>query len=988
MNRLVVIAVREHKYLGFIALPYIISPEPGKDFYHSVGQFTVADLALWKMELSKEVIEMVTISESISETNLLKIFKPKKASDKSFFEQFDAETLEARIVPYIERRICKIIELGKQANLRFYLKKRQFQNLYQADQLNVHLAPAEAVFNFIRTPDSLQYYLSLMHNNENVRLYRRNGLIVTNNPCNLILRNDLYYFENIDGKKLQPFFEKEHIEVPKSAEKKYFETFITNAVRNFTVNADGFTITEVFPGCTPVLSLEHNLAGKTSLRLFFEYDTMRVDFNMPHALAIELQHKDNSYRFVKTYRNLKLENNCVEQLRNLDLHTTDNVFFSIKTTAKKGVDEEYLLLEFIIENKKRLEEHGFTVRQMQLKEKYVTEKANITINVEKKSDWFDVYGTISLGNYEFPFIRLKNNILSGNREFILPNGEVAILPEEWFAQFTQLFITGIEIMGHLHVDFIKYKVLEDITVGLDKAVYEKLSEFDYSGELFPVPKKLEADLRHYQHAGYSWLTALRKNKFGACLADDMGLGKTVQTIAALLNAFETEDRTVEQTTEEKTKRTLNQGDLFSANAAQTSTLLAAGNEIMPTLIVVPTSLIYNWMNELGRFAPHLTVVAYVGPDREKAWNAVKNPDIILTTYGIVRNDAEVLSQRLFFYLILDESQNIKNSDSKTYESVMQLKARYRLALTGTPLENSLTDLWSQMNFLNPGMLGNLQFFKENYLYAIERSNNPERSEQLKSLISPFLLRRTKQEVAKDLPPVTEQIIYCEMSPAQQSLYEKEKSSVRNEILNQLAEEKGKRNWMFILKSLTALRQMANHPKLTVSNYAESSGKFDEMLFYIESICAEDHKVLIFSSFVKHLELIEAELKQRKLPYSMLTGATRNREQTINEFKYNKEVRIFLISLKAGGVGLNLTQADYVFVADPWWNPAAEMQAISRAHRIGQEKNVFVYRFISRNTVEEKIIKLQEKKQLLADMFVNNSNPLMSWNKDMLAELFD
>lgn len=354
---------------------------------------------------------------------------------------------------------------------------------------------------------------------------------------------------------------------------------------------------------------------------------------------------------------------------------------------------------------------------------------------------------------------------------------------------------------------------------------------------------------------------------------------------------------------------------------------------------------------------------------------------------MVRNDFELFRQHRFFYLILDESQNIKNPNSKTYKSITQLKADHRLVLTGTPIENSLSDLWSQINFINKGLLGNLAFFKREFITPIEKKNDIEKQEKLQTLIRPFVLRRTKEQVAKDLPPLTEQIRYCQMDSDQKSLYETEKSAIRNSILDSIEKEGMEKSSFMVLQGLTKLRQLANHPSMLHEDNASSSGKFDEIFRSLESLVAEKHKVLIFSSFVTHLNLLKTQIEKREWKFSLLTGKTQNRKKVIHNFQNDSGNMIFLISLKAGGVGLNLTAADYVFIIDPWWNPAAELQAISRAHRIGQSKKVIVYRFITEESIEEKIQLLQERKSSLAEKFINSNNPFKAISKEEIINLF-
>jgi SNF2 family DNA or RNA helicase len=398
---------------------------------------------------------------------------------------------------------------------------------------------------------------------------------------------------------------------------------------------------------------------------------------------------------------------------------------------------------------------------------------------------------------------------------------------------------------------------------------------------------------------------------------------------------------------------------------------------------------HNWKSEINRFAPGIKVFTHTGSQRNKELTNFSYYDVILSTYHTVRQDISSLANFTFHYVILDESQMIKNPTSKLYQSIIELQSDHKLVLTGTPIENSLTDLWSQINFVNPGLLGTLSFFKRSFVHTIEKKKDEQREQKLKELINPFILRRTKQEVARELPPVNEQIRYCNMAEGQRRFYEEEKSLARNSILANLEEMGLEKSSMVVLQALTRLRQIANHPALLEDPDALDSGKFTEVYRDIESVLSEGHKILMFSSFVKHLDLFRTRLEADGLNYAYLTGAKSHlqREQAVKEFQTNPKCSLFLISLKAGGVGLNLTAADYVFILDPWWNPAAEMQALNRAHRIGQDKSVFVYRFISNDTIEEKIQRLQARKRELAEAFVTSNNPLKSLSEKELLDLF-
>ncbi|MFM7859218.1 MAG: DEAD/DEAH box helicase, partial [Flammeovirgaceae bacterium] len=467
---------------------------------------------------------------------------------------------------------------------------------------------------------------------------------------------------------------------------------------------------------------------------------------------------------------------------------------------------------------------------------------------------------------------------------------------------------------------------------------------------YSVSTAFEGELRPYQKAGYNWLRFLNEFHLGGCLADDMGLGKTVQTLALLQSEKDKEN---------------------------------AGT----SLLVMPTSLIYNWEKEAAKFTPKLKVLTYTGTLRNKDVSRFSNYDLVLTSYGITRLDIDELQKFYFNYIILDESQVIKNPTANIAKAVMQLRARYRLTLTGTPLENTTLDLWSQMTFINPGLLGSQSFFKKEYQLPIEKKADETKTKKLNAIIRPFMLRRLKSQVAKDLPEKVENIYYTNMSPDQEEKYEEVKSYYRHKILDLIDKEGINNSRMTILEGLTKLRQISNHPKMVDSHYTGSSGKLDDISHMIENAMLEGHKLLVFSQFVKHLEIVKELLKLRKVPFAYLDGSSTDRQQQVEKFNKDPDLKVFLISIKAGGLGLNLTEADYVFILDPWWNPAVEAQAADRAHRIGQKKKVFTYKFITKNTVEEKILLLQKHKLKLSENLIQNEeNVIKSLSREDIEML--
>ncbi|MCG8409829.1 MAG: DEAD/DEAH box helicase, partial [Bacteroidales bacterium] len=608
---------------------------------------------------------------------------------------------------------------------------------------------------------------------------------------------------------------------------------------------------------------------------------------------------------------------------------------------------------------------------------YSLSEPQIQSNITEENDWFDLYIKVRIDEFFIPFTKFRKNILNGIREYKLPNGEIAILPEEWFEQYKEIFQFGRNNKDIIQLDKHHFGILETSAPQTSKSIVEKFKNIisGRGSNLLALPRGLNAQLRPYQHEGFSWMQLLQDNDFGGCLADDMGLGKTIQTLTMLLNS-KTKANTNNCNPDIKTS--LTQLDLF--DSVDTGNISVSGT----SLIVMPTSLIYNWEEEIKKFTPELKCLKFVGSNRPKDISLFKNYDIILTTYGIIRNDLELLKTYKFFYLILDESQYIKNPNSKIYKAINQINSRYRLVLTGTPIENSLTDLWAQLNFLNKGLLGNLQFFKKEFVTPIEKNTDPDKKEKLIQFINPFVLRRTKKQVAKDLPDKSESVVFCNMSEEQKSLYEEEKSKIRNSILERIDNPQEKPT-ILAIEGLNKLRQIANHPVLINPDYSADSGKYQEIIRNIENLIAENHKVLIFSAYVKHLNLFANYLNLNKHKFSMLTGSTNDRKRVIADFINADDKNVFLIQIKAGGVGLNLTIADYVFIIDPWWNPAVEEQAINRTHRIGQDKKVMVYRFISVDTVEERILQLKAKKSKLANSFINTEQAVQKMNLDNILE---
>ncbi|RYD78410.1 MAG: DEAD/DEAH box helicase [Sphingobacteriales bacterium] len=829
-----------------------------------------------------------------------------------------------------------------------------------------------AFFHFSKEEEGTRYYPTFRCADEKLSFVNKQVLLVSNRPCILLAEDKIYRFaDNLEGIKLTPFFSKWNIQIPKAAEPQYYRKFISQLIESYKVIPKGFHIYTYDKIPQPVLKLENGWNNQPQFSLYFDYGREKILASEAKNTIVKLEKQGEIYSYQKVVRQLEAEKNFRQQLEKLGLQTSAGAAYILP--EENGSAAGFLTLaKWISETKETLEEQGFIISQEANTSQYHFGEITLNYTVEDKQDWFDVYATVSFGSYKIPFIKLRKYILNQVSEFVLPDGKVAIIPQEWFTKYKDLMaLSNNGVDDEMRLKKHHFGLLENIfgesatPEKWKKALLEATVSTD---EKEALPEKFRSVLRPYQEEGFHWMRNLQQNKFGGCLADDMGLGKTVQTLALLLSEQEKQLTDPEEFIVPANGQLL----LFSDAAPKINHIRI--RKKIPSLIVMPTSLIHNWLYEVKKWAPNLKTVNYTGLERTDKIRNFTQADLILTTYGTLRNDVEMLQTHEFNYIILDESQVIKNPLAKTSKAVKTLRSKYKLSLSGTPIENSLMDLWSQMTFLNPGLLGSYQYFRDQYAVPIEKKNDAERRKHLRKLISPFILRRTKEQVAKDLPSLTEKIYFSEMTANQKEKYEEARNYFRKKILESIDTIGEKKSQIFILRGLMQLRLIANHPYMNDTLYDGDSGKFDDITNTLESVLAEGHKVLVFSQFVRHLDMIAAHLKKQKTGYAYLTGQTKNRQAAVQEFKDDPTKQVFLISLKAGGVGLTLTEADYVFMCDPWWNPAAEQQAINRAHRIGQDKSVFAYKFISKNTVEEKILQLQERKlKLSSDLISDNGN---------------
>ena len=547
-------------------------------------------------------------------------------------------------------------------------------------------------------------------------------------------------------------------------------------------------------------------------------------------------------------------------------------------------------------------------------------------------DYFEGEVEVEIEGEKFSIQQLLNNYKK-DEYIILSDGTNALINREYIEKLQRVFKE--EDGNKIKVSFFDMPIVQDM---IDEKAFENdfMGSKDFFEGINELPKeeveypKLNATLRDYQKYGYKWLKYLTDNNLGACLADDMGLGKTLQAIALLSNLHE-----------EKKKK---------------------------SMVIMPKSLIYNWENEIKKFAPKLKVGVYYGINRD--FSSLKKVDVILTTYGTIRNDIENLLEHKFDLLILDESQNIKNINSQTTKAVLLLNAKKRVALSGTPIENNLLELYSLFRFLNPEMFGSVQRFTNSYILPIQKYSDTSTIEELKKKIYPFLLRRVKKEVLEDLPDKIEKLVYVDMNDEHRRFYE-ERRKYYYSLLEKNTSSQGNFDKFFVLQAINELRHIVSSPELETKKIISS--KKEVLIENVIEAIENNHKVLVFVNYLSSIESICDSLKKNKIKYLKMTGQTKDRQNLVDKFQNDSRYKVFVMTLKTGGVGLNLVSADTIFIYDPWWNTTVENQAIDRAYRLGQDKTVFAYKMIMRNTIEEKILKLQEIKNKLLDDLISEDN---------------
>ena len=749
---------------------------------------------------------------------------------------------------------------------------------------------------------------------------------------------------------------RDNVLVPPSDRSEFMEEVLPRLVKRFKVRSELSSIKAIEAEPKPRIYISE-LNDKLNVELRFLYDTVEVT-ELPGSVvdqnASSQELLADGAGFVYVHRKHDVEFAAGRKLSGVSLAAY------MRSDGSKRYFPNINPLEWLLTKLPIVRNQGFEIfgQDNLKKHRLRAERPRIGVRVSSGIDWFDLSVDVKFNGSALSFKSFVDAIQQNEQFVKLDDGTFGVLPEQWLKKFRRALALGESETGSVKLSRTHIGLLNDLAEGVDEfSSDEKFEEMRKRLETFTtiasqkLPKTFLGKLRPYQKAGFDWLNFLREFGVGGILADDMGLGKTVRTLAMLQKVYE-------------------------------------DGATLPSLIVVPTSPMFNWQKEIERFTPTLRTLVYAGIDRKQYQDSFDEFNVVVTSYGILRRDIEALKKRKFLYVVLDESQNIKNPVSMNAQAVRSLNAQHRLALSGTPVENNLNELWSQFAFLNPGMLGSERSFSENFSKPIERFADESTSTALKQLIFPFILRRTKEIVATELPPKVESTVYCDMDADQRRAYDHWRQYYRESILSSIETVGLQKSKIKVLEGLMRLRQVCCHPLLVDANYKGSSVKFDAFNEMLDDILAEGHKVLVFSQFVKMLTVLRAHCDEQKIVYEYLDGSTTNRQERVERFQSDERVKLFLISLKAGGTGLNLTAADYVIHYDPWWNPAVEMQATDRTHRIGQTKQVFAYKLITRESVEEKILALQEKKRALVKSIITTDSGFMkSLTKDDVEALF-
>lgn len=861
------------------------------------------------------------------------------------------EETKALITEYLHPKLKKIFDEQSHNPFVFILpqtKQLKTVNLKEAELSNEFLSP---VFKVAAKKTKFEISCMVKIDNEAVEFKENKS-----GSSLVFLYEDVLYTwaKTEDVMQAEKFIKEGNIELSKANWAEKMQSVILPLTKEYEVSFDKTLVKEV-KSSTPEIRLVLQERGEYLLfQPVFTYHGFEAKGTDKETMIIP-----DGDKILQIHRNKEAEQAFMTKLESLHsgfISKQENGSLVLKGAEVLRNNWFFLFVDAMKEMK--IPVFGFEA----LKNfRFNTARPSTHIHVSSGMDWFDAKVEIEFGEQRVGIADIKK-ALADKRSFVqLGDGTLGILPDEWLKKYSLLFKVGEGRTDKLRLSKYHMSIIDDLyenrneeemSFALDEK-YELLREFKNIPEIAP-PETLEPILRPYQLAGYRWLSYLNDVGWGGILADDMGLGKTVQALT-MLDHYKSE------------------------------------NEGLMALVVCPTTLVYNWQNEIKKFTPTLQAHIHHGSTRTRNIEELKANNVIITTYGTLRSDIQLFLKIRFDYVVLDESQAIKNPSSKVTKAASLLVATNRICMSGTPLQNNTFDIFAQMNFLNPGLLGTMEFFRNEFANPIDKFGEQEQKEHLRKLLYPFILRRTKEQVAKDLPDKTEQILFCEMETEQRKIYDAYRNSYRDKILGTIDQQGIERSQLTILQGLMKLRQICDSPAILneEEKYPNHSIKLDELTREITENIGE-HKALVFSQFLGMLGLIRQKLKEANIPYEYFDGSTSapDREKAIQNFQNNDECRVFLISLKAGGVGLNLTAADYVYIVDPWWNPAVEQQAIDRTHRIGQTKNIFAYRMICIDTIEDKILQLQERKKILAkELIADDANFVKALSKADVEYLF-
>ncbi|TXF91085.1 DEAD/DEAH box helicase [Neolewinella aurantiaca] len=934
-------------------------------------------LGIYNIEKTPALERALTLAESLREKNIAEAHRkgakkvptlPGLLSDKN--------KDRAAVIRYVHHRSAEILELCRANGYAVAI------GLPPRKEPHDYLVPfathcPEPMLKFIVDEDGINYQFRIIDQNGKTSPLRFHDIrVITNHPTPgwLSLDKELVQIGELNGDQIKPFLTRDGVQVPPEKMEKYWREFVVRLAERNSIVAEGFQYDEIHaPDKLRLAARPHPFEEKYYLYPEFVYGRKSFPLGDPRLTTVDHNIKP-PFRLTRIVRDQEAEAELLRPLLELGL-----VRIPGNNALKTPADGHFEALRWLLQREGELSAAGIEiVPPEEAGNRFSVHEGTVSLEIAEDNDWLDLKGTVVVGPHEIPFSKLVRFIQREERKFPLPDGDIFLIPEEWFAKYRP----GLQFAK---VEGKKVKMARSqapllAPMGLEVG---DAGHADAMAKAFQPSPKLKATLRPYQLEGARWLVRHYHELLGACLADDMGLGKTLQTISVLLYAKERLGAAAGAEGGLKSNEPAPQLDLFAAPAADEEFL-----QPLKALVVLPSSLVFNWRNELDRFAPSLTVETHTGQSRTKDPRILRRFDVLLTTYQTALRDQSILEQIEWEYIVLDESQQIKNRQSKVFKALNELNAKHRVSLSGTPIENSLSDLWSQMQFINPGLLRNFAFFKKAFITPIEVHDDEKKKEQLRKLVTPHLLRRTKEQVAPDLPDLDVQVFYCDMTKAQRKAYELEKSAARNALLGSFSPNDGQYK-LRVVQTLTRLRQLANHPVMMDEHYDKDSGKFSEVYEQWDTVRRAGHKVLIFSSMVKHLELFREKLLAANEPHAWITGSVnaKTRAHEVKRFQEDPSVQTFFISIKAGGTGLNLTAADYVFILDPWWNPTIEDQAIARAHRIGRTGNVFARKFLSKDTIEEKINKLQQRKKQLAEDIIGAGGGL-DFDKAELEYLLD